>query len=313
MTNGTHEAASEVIPKPIAEVQQVLAEEVSQGREFIDIALRWLAENGISFLVNVLVALLLLAIGMVVIRVLTRTTQKALGRSGRVNALLQNFLCSVVNKTAWVLLLMIVIQRLGVNIAPLIAGLGVTGFILGFAFQESLGNLAAGMMIAINQPFQIGDYVTVGTISGTVRELNMMAATLFTADNIKVLVPNKVIWGAPITNYTATDKRRIQIAVNIAYGADISKAKRVALDVLRADPRVLDDPAPIAEVIAMGDSAVNLVLRPWTTPSDYWATFFALNQAVKEAFDREGVKIPLPQMDIRVKSSIPSGEPPSKG
>ena len=313
MTNGTHDAASEVIPKPIAEVQQVLAEEVSQGREFIDIALRWLAENGISFLVNVLVALLLLAIGMVVIRVLTRTTQKALGRSGRVNALLQNFLCSVVNKTAWVLLLMIVIQRLGVNIAPLIAGLGVTGFILGFAFQESLGNLAAGMMIAINQPFQIGDYVTVGTISGTVRELNMMAATLFTADNIKVMVPNKVIWGAPITNYTATDKRRIQIAVNIAYGADSSKAKRVALDVLRADPRVLDDPAPIAEVIAMGDSAVNLVLRPWTTPSDYWATFFALNQAVKEAFDREGVKIPLPQMDIRVKSSIPSGEPPSKG
>lgn len=313
MTNGTHDAASEVIPKPIAEIQQVLAEEVSQGREFVDIALRWLTENGISFVVNVLVALLLLAIGMVVIRVLTRTTQKALGRSGRVNALLQNFLCSVVNKTAWVLLLMIVIQRLGVNIAPLIAGLGVTGFILGFAFQESLGNLAAGMMIAINQPFQIGDYVTVGTISGTVRELNMMAATLFTADNIKVMVPNKVIWGAPITNYTATDKRRIQIAVNIAYGADISKAKRVALDVLRADPRVLDDPAPIAEVIAMGDSAVNLVLRPWTTPSDYWATFFALNQAVKEAFDREGVKIPLPQMDIRVKSSIPSGEPPSKG
>lgn len=313
MTNEAQQAASELIPKPIAEVQQVLAEEVSQGREFIDIALRWLAENGISFLVNVLVALLLLAIGMVVIRVLTRTTQKALGRSGRVNALLQNFLCSVVNKTAWVLLLMIVIQRLGVNIAPLIAGLGVTGFILGFAFQESLGNLAAGMMIAINQPFQIGDYVTVGTISGTVRELNMMAATLFTADNIKVLVPNKVIWGAPITNYTATDKRRIQIAVNIAYGADISKAKRVALDVLRADPRVLDDPAPIAEVIAMGDSAVNLVLRPWTTPSDYWATFFALNQAIKEAFDREGIKIPLPQMDIRVKSSIPSGEPPSKG
>ena len=312
MTNGTHNAASEVIPKPIAEVQQVLAEEVSQGREFVDIALRWLTENGISFVVNVLVALLLLAIGMVVIRVLTRTTQKALGRSGRVNALLQNFLCSVVNKTAWVLLLMIVIQRLGVNIAPLIAGLGVTGFILGFAFQESLGNLAAGMMIAINQPFQIGDYVTVGTISGTVRELNMMAATLFTADNIKVMVPNKVIWGAPITNYTATDKRRIDIAVNIAYGADITKAKRVALDTLRADPRVLDDPAPIAEVIAMGDSAVNLVLRPWTTPSDYWATFFALNQAIKEAFDREGIKIPLPQMDIRVKSSIPSGEPPSK-
>ena len=313
MTNETQNIASELIQKPIAEVQQVLAGEVSQGREIVDVALRWLAENGISFLVNVLVALLLLAIGVLTIRVLTNATQKALEKSSRVNALLRNFLCSVVNKTAWVLLLMIVVQRLGVNIAPLIAGLGVTGFILGFAFQESLGNLAAGMMIAINQPFQIGDYVTVGAISGTVSELNMMAATLFTADNIKVMVPNKVIWGAPITNYTATDKRRIDIAVNIAYGADISKAKRVALDTLRADPRVLDDPAPIAEVIAMGDSAVNLVLRPWATPSDYWATFFALNQAVKEAFDREGIKIPLPQMDIRVKSSFPGGEPPSKG
>lgn len=302
MTNVNHHAASELLQKPITDVQHALAAEVSQGREIVDVALRWLAENGISFLINVLVALLLLTVGTVAIRSLTCATHKALVKSGRVNALLQNFLCSVVNKTAWVLLLMVVLQRLGVNIAPLIAGLGVTGFILGFAFQESLGNLAAGMMIAINQPFQVGDYVTVGTISGTVRELNMMAATLFTADNVKVVVPNKVIWGSPITNYTATDKRRLEIAVGIAYGADIAKAKRIALEVLRADARVLADPAPIAEVIAMGNSSVNLVLRPWATPATYWDAFFALNHAVKEAFDRNGIEIPFPQMDVRVKN-----------
>ena len=302
MTNVNHHAASELLQKPITDVQHALAAEVSQGREIVDVALRWLAENGISFLINVLVALLLLTVGTVAIRSLTCATHKALVKSGRVNALLQNFLCSVVNKTAWVLLLMVVLQRLGVNIAPLIAGLGVTGFILGFAFQESLGNLAAGMMIAINQPFQVGDYVTVGTISGTVRELNMMAATLFTADNVKVVVPNKVIWGSPITNFTATDKRRLEIAVGIAYGADIAKAKRIALDVLRADPRVLADPAPIAEVIAMGNSSVNLVLRPWATPATYWDAFFALNHAVKDAFDRNGIEIPFPQMDVRVKN-----------
>lgn len=302
MTNVNHHAASELLQKPITDVQHALAAEVSQGREIVDVALRWLAENGISFLINVLVALLLLTVGTVAIRSLTCATHKALVKSGRVNALLQNFLCSVVNKTAWVLLLMVVLQRLGVNIAPLIAGLGVTGFILGFAFQESLGNLAAGMMIAINQPFQVGDYVTVGTISGTVRELNMMAATLFTADNVKVVVPNKVIWGSPITNFTATDKRRLEIAVGIAYGADIAKAKRIALEVLRADPRVLADPAPIAEVIAMGNSSVNLVLRPWATPATYWDAFFALNHAVKEAFDRNGIEIPFPQMDVRVKN-----------
>ncbi|HON48595.1 MAG TPA: mechanosensitive ion channel family protein [Kiritimatiellia bacterium] len=304
MTNEDAQVAVELIQKPIVEIQHALAEEVSQGRELLNIVFRWLTENGIRFAVDVVVALLLLGIGIFVIRALTRATRKALVKSGRVNLLLQNFLCSVVNKTAWVLLLMVVVQRLGVNIAPLIAGLGVTGFILGFAFQESLGNLAAGMMIAINQPFQVGDYVTVGTISGTVRELNMMAATLFTADNVKVVVPNKVIWGSPITNFTATDRRRMEIAVAIAYGADIGKAKRVALDTLRADPRVLADPAPIAEVISLGDSSVNLVLRAWAKPASYWPAFFALNHAVKEAFDKNGIEIPFPQMDVHVKKSV---------
>jgi small conductance mechanosensitive channel len=305
MTNEIQQAV-ETLPLPLAEVKELLTAEMSYDRELMDVAIRWLAENGISFAINMLVALLLLAVGTAAIRFLTQTIAQALVKTRRVNALLQNFLCSVVNKTAWVLLLMVVLKRLGVDIAPLIAGLGVTGFILGFAFQESLGNLAAGMMIAINQPFQVGEYVTVGAISGTVRELNMMAATLFTSDNVKVVVPNKVIWGSPITNYTATDRRRLEIAVGIAYGADIAKAKRVALDVLRADPRVLADPAPIAEVISMGDSSVNLVLRPWAKPSDYWPAFFALNQAVKEAFDKHGVEIPFPQMDVHVKNGEPA-------
>jgi len=305
--------AVEAVQKQVAEVTQVLSTEVDNGREIVTVVLRWFAENGLSFLVNFLVSMLLLLLGSHAIRLLTKATHKALHKTGRVNALLQNFVCSVVNKTAWGLLLMIVIQRLGVNIAPLIAGLGVTGFILGFAFQESLGNLAAGMMLAINQPFGVGDYVSVGGIEGTVQELNMMAATLATADNKKVMVPNKVIWGSPITNYSATDKRRLEIATGIAYGADIAKAKRIALEVLRADPRVLADPAPLAEVISLGDSSVNLVLRPWTKPTDYWPTFFALNQAVKEAFDKNGVEIPFPQMDLHLKdssgASLPGGLP----
>ncbi len=294
--------AVDVVQKQVAEVTQVLSTEVDNGREIVTVALRWFAENGISFLVNVLVSMLLLLIGAHAIRLLTAATHKALHKTGRVNALLQNFLCSVVNKTTWVLLLMIVLQRLGVNIAPLIAGLGVTGFILGFAFQESLGNLAAGMMIAINQPFGVGDYVSVGGIEGSIRELNMMAATLATADNKKVMVPNKVIWGAPITNYTATDKRRLEIAIGIAYGADITKAKRIAMDVLLAHPLVLTDPKPLAEVLTLGESAVNLVIRPWSKPSDYWTVYFTVIQSVKEAFDKNGIELPFPQLEVRMKS-----------
>ena len=305
MTNVAQQVSTgavDVVQKQAAEVSQALAAEVHNSREIVNVVLTWFAENGISFLVNLLVALLLLLIGSHLIGLVTNATHKALKRTGRVNSLLQNFLSSVVNKTAWVLLLMIVLQRLGVNIAPLIAGLGVTGFILGFAFQESLGNLAAGMMIAINQPFKVGDYVAVGGMEGSVQELNMMATTLATADNKKVVVPNKVVWGTAITNFTATDRRRVEVAIGIAYGEDIGKAKRTALDVLRAHPLVLQDPAPIVEVLSLGESAVNLVLRPWCKPGDYWTVYFEMNQAVKEAFDKSGIEIPFPQIEVRMKS-----------
>ena len=294
--------AAGAIQKPVVNAAQALTAEVNNGREMVDAALKWLAENGASFVVNVLVAVLLFLIGSHLIRLVTSATQKALQKTGRVNALLQNFLCSVVNKTAWVLLAMIVVQRLGVNIAPLIAGLGVTGFILGFAFQESLGNLASGMMIAINQPFKVGDYVAVGGIEGSVMELNMMATTLTTGDFKKVVVPNKVVWGAAITNYTAMDRRRVDMAIGIAYGMDIGKAKRIALEVMSAHPLVLADPAPITEVLSLGDSAVNLVMRPWTSPADYWTVLFAVNQAVKEAFDKNGIELPFPQLEVHLKS-----------
>ena len=129
-----------------------------------------------------------------------------------------------------------------------------------------------------------------------------MAATLATADNKKVMVPNKVIWGAPITNYTATDKRRLEIAIGIAYGADITKAKRIAMDVLLAHPLVLTDPKPLAEVLTLGESAVNLVIRPWSKPSDYWTVYFTVIQSVKEAFDKNGIELPFPQLEVRMKS-----------
>lgn len=290
------------VQKPVADVTSALATEVSNGRALLDSVLKWAAEQGIAFAVSVLVALILLLVGSRLIRLLTLSTHKALQRSGRVNALLETFVCSVVNKTAWALLLMVVAQRLGINIAPLIAGLGVTGFILGFAFQESLGNLAAGMMIALNQPFKVGDYVLAGDVEGTVLELNMMAATLATGDNKRIVVPNKVVWGKPITNFTATDRRRVEIAAAIAYGADIGHAKQVALEVLRKHPLVLSDPAPLAEVSSLGDSAVNLVIRPWVKPGDYWTVFFSVNQQVKEAFEKNGIEIPFPQLEVSMKN-----------
>lgn len=291
----------QVTEQSLAQLSNAVNAQADHGREVVEMVLRWLVENGASFIVSCVVALLLLLVGGYLIRFATYSTRKALQKTGRVNQLLESFLCSVVHKGGWILLSMIVLQRLGINIAPLVAGLGVTGFILGFAFQESLGNLAAGMMIALNQPFKVGDYIIAGGTEGSVKELNMMATSLCTGDNKRITIPNKVIWGSSITNVTAMDRRRFELAFGIDYGADICKAREVVLEVLRANPKIFQDPAPLVEVISFAESSVNMIARAWCATGDYWIVYFSMMQKVKEALDKNHLEIPFPQMVVTVK------------
>jgi len=203
----------------------------------------------------------------------------------------------------WVIVLMIGLSQLGIDIGPMVAGLGVTGFVLGFAFQESLSNLASGFMILLNRPFEVGHYIEAAGTAGTVKELTMMATTLNSPDNKKVTIPNRAIWGGTITNYSAEDTRRVDLVVGIGYGADIGKAKEVIMGALTANEQVLADPEPVVEVVEMADSSVNLVVRPWANTDDYWAVYFALNHSIKEALDAEGLEIPFPQMDVHYHPS----------
>ena len=260
----------------------------------------WLVVNGADLIVDLIVVLVILVVGRIVIDWLCNALRSSLQRTKRVSELLESFFVNVANKVLWVVLIMIAIQRLGIEIGPLVAGLGVTGFIVGFAFQESLGNLAAGMMIALNEPFTVGDFVEVAGKSGVVKEMNMMATTIFTPDNKKIVVPNNTLWGSCITNYTALDTRRVDLVVGVSYSSDIGKAKQVIQDALKQQDLVLDEPAPTVEVTEMADSSVNLVVRPWCTTATYWGTYFAVNQAVKEALDNAGVEIPFPQRDVHL-------------
>lgn len=258
----------------------------------------WIAVNGIRLLVDLFVVVIIVIIGKLIIDWTCRALRSSLRKTGRVSELLENFITNVVSKALWILVIMVAVQRFGVEVGPLIAGLGVTGFIIGFAFQESLGNLASGMMIALNQPFRVGDFVSVGGDSGVVKEMNMMATTLCTPDNKKIVVPNKNVWGSAITNFTAMDTRRVDLTAGISYGADINKAKEVILGVLKDHADVLDDPAPVVEVTEMADSSVNFAVRPWCKTADYWSVYFSVNHAVKEALDQAGIEIPFPQMDV---------------
>jgi small conductance mechanosensitive channel len=266
--------------------------------EWLDKGREWLMTKGPDFIVNLVAFFLILIVGAIFVRTIRRVLGAFLQRSKRVDETLEKFLINVTGKALWVVVLMVALPRLGVDIAPLVAGLGVTGFIVGFAFQESLGNLAAGIMIILNRPYVVGDFINAAGHLGTVSEVNMMATTLNTPDNQRVLIPNSSIWGGPVINVTANDTRRVDMTVGIGYGEDIGRAREVALNVLKAEPKVLAEPAPVIEVVEMADSSVNLVVRPWSKTEHYWDVYFGIMRSIKEAYDREGIEIPFPQMDV---------------
>ena len=273
---------------------------LSQGQDLWNQVVSWITEKGLSFAISLAVAIILLVAGALVIRLIVAAVGRAVEKSGRGNSLFATFARNVTSKVCWAILLVTILGKLGVNIGPIIAGLGVTGFILGFAFQESLANLAAGLMIAINQPFKIGDYVVVAGLEGTVLQVDMMATVLATADNKKVVIPNKSAWGAPITNFSALGRRRVDIKIGIDYASDVGKAIEIALKALESIPGVLKDPAPAVSVASLDDSQVTLNVRPWSAGGDYWTVYNATCQAVKVAFEKNGVSIPFPQLTVHM-------------
>ena len=267
------------------------------GMNFVGRLKEWMAGSGVDLLTNLLVSAVILLVGWVVIRLVDKALRKAMARANR-KVLLVNFIVSVVTKVGWAILLVPILSRLGVDVTPLIAGLGVTGFILGFAFQESLGNLASGLMIAINEPFKVGDVVDAAGHTGSVLEVNMMATVMLTPDNKRIVLPNKGVWGGPIVNYSAMDTRRVDLQVGIAYGEDVEKAVSVIRDAVRRVPGVLATPEPAVAVAGLDASQVTINVRPWAKNADYWSVRSATLQTVKEELDRVGIEIPFPQVVV---------------
>ena len=296
MTNETANAGVAMTDRLCSE----FAEELTQGQELWNQALAWLTDKGLSFAFDVVAAAVILVLGGLAIKLIVNAVGKAVEKGGKQNTLFGNFIRNVTGKICWIVLLVVVLGKLGVNIAPIIAGIGATGFILGFAFQESLGNLASGLMIAINEPFKIGDYVIVAGLEGTVIKMDMMAATLATADNKKIVIPNKSAWGSPITNFSALGRRRVDIQIGIDYSCDVAKAIRVALETLPTVAGVLVDPAPAVSVAKLNDSEVTLNVRPWAEGANYWAVYNDAQIAIKSAFEKNGIDIPFPQLTVHM-------------
>jgi small conductance mechanosensitive channel len=247
----------------------------------------------------VLKALATLVIGWIVVTIITGVVRRLMVKS-KVDPTLSGF----VGKLTYIILMTLVvisaIQMLGVATTSFIAVIGAAGLAIGFALQGSLANFAAGTMLIIFRPFKIGDYVEAGGVGGIVEELEVFVTTLRTPDNKKVIVPNAIISGGTITNYSANPTRRIDLVFGISYDDDLKKAKKILEDILAKDDRILKEPVAIIAVAELADSSVNFVVRPWVKTADYWDVHFDLTEAVKVEFDAQGISIPFPQQDVHM-------------
>jgi small conductance mechanosensitive channel len=215
----------------------------------------------------------------------------------RISYLLKEMILSSVRNLVILLGILIALAQLG----PLLAGLGIAGFIIGFALQDSLANFASGMLILLYRPFDVGDFVDAGGVRGKVKAMSLVNTTFHTLDNQRLIVPNNLIWGSVITNVTAQRTRRVDLVFGISYEDDLEKAERVLQSIVDEHESVLDDPEPIIRVLELGDSSVNFAVRPWVKTADYWETFWDLTKKVKLRFDEEGISIPYPQRDVHIK------------
>ncbi len=226
-------------------------------------------------------------------------TRKALGRT-HVDPILVPFVAGLVHMGLIALVTLAAVSTLGVSTTSFVTVLGAAGLAIALAFQGTFSNFAAGVMLLTFRPFKVGDFVEVGGVAGSVKEVGIFSCMLATPDNVQIRVPNSHIFGETIKNYSSNDTRRIDLVIGVGYDDDLGVAVRTCMDVVTADSRVLPDPAPVVAVDELGDSSVNLIVRPWVEAGDYWTTRWDLTRALKENLEAAGCSIPFPQRDVHM-------------
>jgi small conductance mechanosensitive channel len=252
-----------------------------------------------TYSLKLVAAVLVLLIGKWLAKRISNLVAKLMEKS-KVDVTLIKFLDNIIYYTLLVVVVIAAAGQLGINTTSFLTIVGAAGLAIGLALKDSLSNFASGVMLIMFRPYRIGDFVTVGGVSGNVAAIGMFNTTLNTPDNKREIVPNSSVTSNVITNVTANDTRRVDLVMGIGYDDDIKKAKEVLERVVGENKRVLKSPAPKIAVSELADSSVNFVVRPWVKTDDYWDTYFELTEAIKIAFDKEGISIPYPQRDVHL-------------
>lgn len=272
-----------------------------------DLISAYLTKYGLS----VVGAIAIFVLGRFAAKAVSNSVRKVL-RKSRMDETLVAFSGNVLFFLIMALVIVASLGQLGVETTTVAAVFAAAGLAVGLALQNSLSNFASGVLIIALRPFKSGDYITAGGQSGTVEEVNIFTTHLRTPDNIGVVVPNSSITAGSILNYNANKTRRMDMVFGISYQDDIVRAKSIILDILGKDTRILPDPAPVVGVLALGESSVDIAVRPWVKTELYWDTWFDLHETIKLRFDAEGITIPFPQRDVILHELKPSGDAPKQ-
>ena len=249
------------------------------------------------YALNFIYSVAIFVIGKYVAKILTSFFKRFLEKSN-VNETLKLFLGNVIYGLLLIVVVLAALNKLGIQTTSFVAILGAIGLAVGLAFQSTLSNISAGVMIIIFRPINIGDFVEAAGVAGTIEEINLFNTIMKTADNKVIIAANSNVIGGNITNYSKKETRRVDFVFGIGYDDDLKLAKETLLNIVEKDSRILKDPAPFVAVKELGDSSVNFVVRAWVKSADYWGVHFDTIEKVKLTFDKKGISIPYPQMDI---------------
>lgn len=265
----------------------------------------YLLENSAAFFFKALIFLLILLAFHYLSRTIAKLLRKSLAKATMpVSSLMEDMLVKLCGRLVMLIGVLIGLGQLGFSLGPILAGLGVAGFIVGFALQDTLGNFASGMMILIYRPYDVDDLIEAAGVMGRVQRMNLVSTTILTIDNQTLMIPNNKIWGDVIRNVTAQKHRRVDMVFGIGYQDDIEKAERILKDILKAHPLVLDEPEMTVKLHTLNESSVDFIVRPWVNTENYWDVYWDVTKSVKLRFDAEGVSIPFPQRDVHIYQTV---------
>ncbi len=268
---------------------------------WLETFVEWAGERMPQIAINIMIFFVIMFIFWLLARLAKKLVTKGIDASRlNVSRLLREITIATVKNLVLLIGFLIALGQMGISIGPALAGLGVAGFVIGFALQDTLGNFASGMMILLYRPFDVGDVVEIGGVFGKVKAMSLVNTTMLTLDNQTLILPNTKIWGDVIKNVTSQTKRRVDMVFGISYTDDIPKAEKILTSILEDHDKVLDDPESMVRLHELADSSVNFVVRPWSKTDDYWDVYWDVTREVKMRFDREGVSIPFPQRDVHV-------------